>query len=178
MKKILFMFAEMTDDDIDWIINNGTRVTISTGTILIEQGKSVDALYIILEGSFSVIISGEIDKTIAILGSGEVVGEMSFIDDRSPSATVEALSNSLVLAIPRSLLNDKLKQDVNFAAHFHRAIAIFLSYRLRTIVSHVGYGDVQLGEDFNPDYVPVDTLDNVSLANARFDWLLRRLKQK
>ncbi len=124
MQKVLFIFAELSDDDIDWIISTGATINISSGSILIAEGKPVNALYIILEGAFKVSVgTGGIDKKIALLGSGEVVGEMSFIDARMPSATVEAIADSFVLAIPRSLLADKLKNDVNFSSHFYRALA-------------------------------------------------------
>jgi hypothetical protein len=43
---------------------------------------------------------------------------MSFIDARPPSATVQALDNTIVLAVPRRELAAKLEQDAEFAARF------------------------------------------------------------
>jgi bacteriocin-type transport-associated protein len=177
MKKILFIFGELNDDDIDWIIATGSREQISAGTVLIPQGKPIDALYILLEGTLGVSVAALDDKKIATLSSGEVVGEMSFVDSRLPSATVEALEDSVVLAIPRSQLAEKLRLDVGFACRFYRAIAVFLSYRLRGTVNMLGYGQItQASEEDMKDIVASspDAMDNVMLADVRFDWLLKR----
>lgn len=178
MKKIFFLLGELDDDDIDWMVATGSREEVVAGTVLIEEGKPIDTLHILLEGTLSVSVSALEGKTIARLKSGAVVGEMSFTDARPPSATVEAVENSLVLSVPRSKLVEKLHKDEGFASRFYRAIAIFMSTRLRGTVRYLGYAkgqllteDVESDEDISPE-----TLDNVPLAQARFDWLLRRLK--
>lgn len=177
MKKVLFLFGELSDDDIDWLISTASKERIAPGTIIIQEGKPVDALYILLEGTLSVSVAAMGNKRIATLTSGEIVGEMSFIDSRPPSATVETIEECLVLAIPRSLLTEKLHQDVGFGAGFYKAIALFLSNRLRDVVSNLGYGQAsQSNEDVSQPQLLPDTLDNATLAHARFDWLLRRLK--
>ena len=102
---------------------------------------------------------------------------MSFADARPPSATVQAVENSLVLCIRREDLVAKLKEDEGFASRFYRAIAIFLSTRLRGTVRYLGYAKGQLlNEDSSPEDLSPEIIDNVPLAKARFDWLLRRLR--
>lgn len=178
MKKIFFLLGELDDDDIDWMVAIGNREEVAAGTVLIEEGKPIDTLHILLEGTLSVSVSALEGKTIARLKSGAVVGEMSFADARPPSATVEAVENSLVLSVPRSKLVEKLQKDEGFASRFYRAIAIFMSTRLRGTVRYLGYAKGQLlTEDFESEEdMSPETLDNVPLAQARFDWLLRRLK--
>ena len=102
---------------------------------------------------------------------------MSFVDGRPPSATVQALSDSLLFAIPRRALASKLEADQGFAARFYRALAVFLSQRLRDTVQHLGYGagvaldeEVEYSDELNPA-----VLDTVPLAGARFDRMLKRL---
>lgn len=103
MQNILYILEELSDNDIDWMIACGHRKKIPPDMLLIQQGKQVDALYIVLDGIFSVSVAtveGK-DKQIARLSTGDVVGEMSFVDSRPPSATVKAISNSLVLSLKR-----------------------------------------------------------------------------
>jgi bacteriocin-type transport-associated protein len=177
MKKVFFLLGELVDEDIDWMISTGRREEIPAGTVLIEEGKQIDTLLILLEGTLSVSVSALEGKTIARLTSGAVVGEMSFADARPPSATVQAVENSLVLAIPRAHLVEKLQEDEGFASRFYRAIAIFLSTRLRGTVRYLGYAKGQLlQEDNTSEDLSPEMLDNVPLAKARFDWLLRRLR--
>jgi len=177
MKKVFFLLGELDDDDIDWMVATGRREEVAAGTVLIEEGKPIDTLHILLEGTLSVSVSALEGKTIARLTSGAVVGEMSFADARPPSATVQAVEKSLVLCIPREDLVAKLKEDQGFASRFYRAIAIFLSTRLRGTVRYLGYAKGQLlNEDNSSEDLSPEIIDNVPLAKARFDWLLRRLR--
>jgi CRP-like cAMP-binding protein len=159
------------------MISTGRREEVVAGTVLIAEGQPIDTLHILLEGTLSVSVNALEGKTIARLTSGAVVGEMSFADARPPSATVMAVENSLVLSIPRHQLVEKLKKDEGFASRFYRAIAIFLSTRLRGTVRYLGYAKGQfVNEDNNSEDLSPEMLDNVPLAKARFDWLLRRLR--
>ncbi len=177
MKKVFFLLGELEDEDIDWMISTGRREEVVAGTVLIQEGSPIDTLHILLEGTLSVSVSALEGKTIARLTSGAVVGEMSFADARPPSATVQAEENSLVLSIPRQDLLEKLDKDQGFASRFYRAIAIFLSTRLRGTVRYLGYAKGQLlNEDGGTEDLSPEVTDNVPLAKARFDWLVRRLK--
>lgn len=177
MQKVLFILGELDDDDIDWIIHTATQEQIAADTVLIREGDLIDALYIVLEGKLIVFIEAMGGKEIATLSSGEVVGEMSFVDSRPPSATVRALEDSIVLSIPRQHLADKLYLDVGFASRFYRALAVFLSDRLRGTVSRLGYGRESFVDEANGKQgLNPDVLDNLELAGTRFDWMLRRLR--
>lgn len=84
MKKIFFLLGELDDDDIDWMVSTGRREEVAAGTVLIQEGKAIDTLLILLEGTLSVSVAALEGKTIARLTSGAVVGEMSFADARPP----------------------------------------------------------------------------------------------
>jgi CRP-like cAMP-binding protein len=178
MKKALYILAELSDRDFNWLISEGKKKEIPTGGVLIREGEPTNALYIILEGTFTVFAEALGDEELARLESGEVVGEMSFVDSRPPSATVKALKDSLVWAIPRPQLAAKLSQDTAFAAHFYHAIAIFLSDRLRGTVSRFGYSkSTQFEQDPNADSDNPQLLASLELAKAKLDWLLNTLRQ-
>jgi CRP/FNR family transcriptional regulator, cyclic AMP receptor protein len=85
MKKILFMLSELADQDLDWLLYVGRKEKLPAGTTLIQEGFTIDTFYIVLTGKLSVTIDA-IGKEIAQLDSGEVVGEISFIDNRPPLA--------------------------------------------------------------------------------------------
>src|SRR5688572_29638831 len=141
MRKVLYILGQLSDDDMDWISSVAVKKYLSPGEVLIRKGEPIDAIYIVLEGMLSVRTESDSASEIARLGSGEIVGEMSFVDARPPLATVVALERSLVLSISRMRLITKLDQDPTFTSHFYRALAIFLSYRLRDTVSMLGYGN-------------------------------------
>ncbi|OKH36383.1 cyclic nucleotide-binding protein [[Phormidium ambiguum] IAM M-71] len=175
MQKVFLILGELSDDDVDWIIQKSKWQEIAANTVLIEEEKPVDAIYILLEGVLTVSISALGGKEIATLTSGEVVGEMSFIDFRPPSATVTSAQDSLVLSIPRKELANKLQFDIGFASRFYRSLAILLSLRMRGLVSQLGYGKAQ-AEEVELEQLHPYLLENITLARARFDWIIRRLR--
>lgn len=180
MRTVLFLLGELDDDDIDWMIERGDRQTVETGTVLIQEGLPISHLFILLEGELGVSVAAGGGQEIASLLSGDIVGEMSFVDTRPPSATVVAKQHSLVLRIARDELLTKLKLDVAFAGRFYRAIAISLSTRLRVTVSRLKNLNLPPGNDHDLSFSDLgqEAKDSVALANTRLDWLLRRLKDE
>ncbi len=180
MQKVLFLFGELNDDDIDWLITIGNIMNVPSETILISENSPIENLYILLEGSVSVSIAVlDSIKELAILSEGEVIGELSFMDNRLPSANVETLEPSLLLSIPRSKLSERLEQNVGFAARFNRAIAIFLASRLRQTVSFLGQDkDFVFNSSISRESIPDVAVEHLELASTRFDWLLRRVKSQ
>lgn len=175
MKKALYILAELSDRDFEWLISTGQRREILAGQSLIQEGESIDALYLVLGGKFAVCVAALDNREVAQLSAGELVGEMSFVDDRPPSATVKALENSIVWAVPRMILSQKLSQDVGFSAHFHKALAILLSDRLRNTINKFGGVTEQDGllEDFEPSS---KLMDGLEIAKVRLEWLFKRLR--
>jgi CRP-like cAMP-binding protein len=131
----------------------------------------------VLEGQFRVSIATDGGTELNRLRAGEVIGEISFIDSRPPSATVTALEDARVLAIPRPQLAAKLEQDVAFAARFYYSLAIFLADRMRNTVSRLGYHIGPLEEDVEyADELDPQVLQRMTLAGVRFDWMLKQLQ--
>jgi len=178
MRKALFFLGILDDADVEWMIATGAKQQLNPGEVLIQEGKAAASVFLVLEGVLSVVARAAGNQEVARLRPGEIVGEMSFVDSRPPSATVQAIELSSVLAIPRRGLEARLSQDASFAARFYRAMAVFLSDRLRSTVGLLGYGPGQTLEDqaSYADEIDPAVLDNISLAGARFDILQRRLR--
>jgi len=174
MRKALYFLGILNDSDIDWLVAAGSRREIETGIKLIEEGLQIDSVYLVIDGAFAVRTAALGGREVARLMSGEVMGEMSFVDHAPPSATVQALESSLVLDIPRRRLNAKLTEDTAFAARFYRALAMSLAARLRHSVAALAGGTAMDTEG----EMGFDALDNVSMAGARFDWIQRRLRSE
>ena len=181
MRKALYILGHLSDLDIEWIIAQGRAEDVAHGHTLIQQGRPIEYLYLILAGWFAVVDERMDGQELARLGHGEIVGEMSFIDANPPSATVVALEPGRVLALSRSRLQAHLDRDPAFAARFYRALAIFLSDRLRATVSRLGYGEPEatsLDEDtVQPDELDPNVLGTLHLAGTRFDRILKKLSE-
>ena len=180
MRKVLFLFGQLNDDDVEWMLTAGTRRFVPAGGVLIQQGVPVDAVFILLEGALAVWLRSRrgTERELARLSAGEIVGEMSFVDARPPSATVKALEDSTVFALAKATLNRKLAADPGFAARFYRALAIYLSTTVRERHRDLGTGVGGNGEpeeEDDVDELDANVLDGVYLAGERFDRMVKRV---
>ncbi len=179
MRKVLFILSELADGDVEWMIENGTRTPVPAGTLLIEEGRPLELLYVVLDGQLAVSLAALGGREVARLQAGEILGELSFLDSRPPSASVGAVVDSAVLSIPRARLAAKLQQDSAFAARFYRALGVFLASRLRRSQQRLGYDSHRILDDDveHEDELDPQLLGQVALAGARFDWMLKRLRE-
>jgi CRP/FNR family cyclic AMP-dependent transcriptional regulator len=174
MRKVLFLFGELRDSDVDWLARIGHRRTLEPGEFLMHQGEEDENVYIVLEGELDVAVTGI--GQIAQLGSGEVVGEMSFVTSLLPSADVIAKTPCRILAVLRRVLRQQIEEDHDFGLRFYRALAVFLADRLRGTVQRFGYG-AHDRSDLEPPVHELDdnVLDTVYLAGLRFERLVNLL---
>jgi len=178
MKKALFFLGVLNDEDVDWMIAAGRTRRLATDAVLVQEGRPLDAVYIVLDGSFAVTAASARGSVVARLAAGEFVGEMSFVDSRPPSATVTALEPSSVLEVPRTPLADRLREPP-FAARFYHALALFLADRVRSTTSLFAYGaSLPVAPASNEDDIDPDVLQRVGIAGARFEWMLKRLQDQ
>lgn len=161
MRKALYILGELEDRDVLWLSHHGMQRDIGVGEMLIHAGRDISELYFVLEGSFEVSVAG---APIATLSLGDVIGEMSFVERRPPSADVQAIVPSKVLAIARADILATFANDQGFAARFYKALAIFLSDRLRAHTANAAENELD-------DAI----LDTIHQAGDRFVRLLSLL---
>ncbi|MCF2873153.1 MULTISPECIES: cyclic nucleotide-binding domain-containing protein [unclassified Tenacibaculum] len=171
MKRVLFLLGHLNDLDIEWMINNGNKEDLEAGDRLIRKGEAIENLYIVLSGQLS-ITDGLSEKNIALIGAGEIVGEMSFLESRPPSVSVIATQSTSVYSISRKLMDNRLSDNLEFKANFYYAISLFLSNRLRKTTSQLGYGNPE-----ELDVIDENILDGISQAGSRFGQILQKFSE-
>ncbi|MGK7876548.1 MAG: cyclic nucleotide-binding domain-containing protein [Xenococcaceae cyanobacterium] len=204
LQDVPMLFGELSDSDVDWMVERGHLEEIVADTTLIRAGLQVENLYVLLQGTMSVSVSEQkrnrissvfaaleedeeteesLGREIARISRGEIIGEIAFLDSNLSNSTFKALEDSLVLAIPRQQLLIKLQQDLTMAARFYRVVAILLSGRLQGLISRLGFGrsSYRLGQSLSQevkyeDEIDLEVIDNITLGGARFDWMLKRLR--
>ncbi len=169
MRKALIILAHLDDEDVAWLSDNGKVVTCEKDQQLVQKGIHIDAVFIILNGSFSVKLAS--DRVVARLASGDIVGEMSLIDRDPPSASVVADEVSQTLAISKVTLSKKLASDFEFASRFYRALAVVLSDRLRSTMNGL---DKLEADSSSAGLQEIDegVLDDIHIAGERMRRLL------
>ena len=176
MRSVLFILGKLQDTDAAWLAVAGTRQRVPAGAAIITEGQPTPALYIVLEGTLAAVVGAPAEHEVGRLTRGTIAGEMSFVDGFPPSATVRAREKSLVLAIPRARLEERLRDDSAFAARFYKALAMLLAQRLRERNRRLTGEALRLDEGVvDEDEMDPDSLDTLYLAGQRFDRLVRRL---
>jgi CRP-like cAMP-binding protein/SAM-dependent methyltransferase len=138
MEKWAELLDELTESQVAWILEHGSEIQVQAGTTLVAEDGDVDAIYFVIDGLLHARTRALGGRTLAVLGPGEIVGEMSFVDRQQASASVVAAEDTRVLVQPRSTLEAGLDADPLFAARFYRALAAIASRRLRSMDARLG----------------------------------------
>ena len=92
------LFEGLSPAQLDWIAQHAHRRNFEAGHNVMTIEQPGDAVYIILHGTVKIHIEqGQRDVILAILGAGDLLGEMSLIDSVGRSASAVTLENTLML---------------------------------------------------------------------------------
>jgi extracellular factor (EF) 3-hydroxypalmitic acid methyl ester biosynthesis protein len=138
MHEALRLLGELNDDDLEWMLEAGHESTFDAGSEIIAEETDPEHLYIVLSGLVGIRVAAVGATTLARLGPGELLGEISFLEAVPASATAAAMESTTVLAIPRATLATRLESDAPFGARFYKALALLGARRLRERVGALG----------------------------------------
>jgi hypothetical protein len=124
--------GDFSDEDIDWVTRVGFGRRVPAGERIIVEGERVDHLFIVLRGELLVSSRQLGLPNMKRLGPGEIVGEMSYVNNRLPISSVHAREDSVVFCIPRTALSEKIAADAGFQGRFHKVVSEFTVDRLYT----------------------------------------------
>jgi CRP-like cAMP-binding protein len=110
-----------------------TEENHATGTRLFQYGDIGDKLFIIIEGSIRISreIPGMGEEALAVLGPGEVFGEMSLLDEFPRSADARVHESCRLLVISKEHFDDLLFLQKDLAYEVLWNAVRILSVRLR-----------------------------------------------
>lgn len=112
--------------------NFGEFISLSDGEVLIDEGHTQDALFMVVSGTFHVqtVVTGRA-VLLGTLKAGDTIGEINMFDPGQASASVVSKSFSEVWRIDRGRLEQYLEAHPRTAARLLVNIATQLSKRLR-----------------------------------------------
>lgn len=203
LQNVAHLFGELKDSDVEWFKEHGHVEDKAPGIKLIEAGRPLEYLYVVLRGRVSMFVQegtgNPLDSMfralegydhdsspaieIASLSRAEIIGEMGLIDAQLPIYTFKAAEYTQVLAIKKQKLTIVLQQNPAMGARFYRVIAMLLSARLQGLIDRLGYGrsSYRVGQALSEnskyeDEIGVNEMDNIFLGGVRFNRLLRSLR--
>jgi CRP/FNR family cyclic AMP-dependent transcriptional regulator len=129
------LFAGLEKKDLQQLAGACRERTYSAGSILMKQGDTGVGLYVITNGTVHITKETDPDKPeldLGTVGQGNVLGEMSLLDDLPRSANVIAVSDVTALLLPAWEFRTTLRNHPDIALR----LLSTLSRRLRKAESN------------------------------------------
>lgn len=112
----------------------GAEFSVDEDELISDYGDSDDCLYLMLSGEALVEVpAGDRWLNVALLRTGTVIGEISFLDSQPRTARVRARTGCRLFRIDRGSFDSLSVTDAPAALEFVHKISMILAYRLRRI---------------------------------------------
>jgi CRP-like cAMP-binding protein len=133
------LFRYFTEEERTRIERNGELKRISAGGYLIRASEVDATLFMIEDGHLDIIATRDNKPAVvATVGPGDVLGEVSFIDDSPRTVSVKAGEEEVtVRAFDKKTLSEALAFEPALLAKFAVAMSELLVERLRDVSRRV-----------------------------------------
>jgi CRP-like cAMP-binding protein len=130
--------AELSSDQLNTLAGQLAFRDLAPGEVLVRQGTSDNHLYVIVNGALGVVRdSGAAEPvTLVTLTTGDLVGELSFIDETPHYASLVATSPTRVFGLERQRLEALLATEPLVVYRVMRAIVRTVHEIQRRISMH------------------------------------------
>ena len=137
------LFATLDQDSSASLRSSMSEIELARGEVLFHEGDPGDSLYVVLRGKIKLgRTSGDgRENLVAVLGPGEMFGELSLFDPGPRSAGATALVDSTLLGLSSDELTPWLASRPDVARALLRAIARRLR-RTNDSMSDLVFSDV------------------------------------
>jgi CRP/FNR family transcriptional regulator len=129
----IVLFKELSDGELDKLSTVLKEALYPKGTLIWEEGSSEQGLQIIDYGKVKVTrMTQEGNRQIlAVLKADKFFGELSILDGRAHSASMEALEDTRVFILTKSAMDRLLQEAPQTAFKIVREMTITISEILR-----------------------------------------------
>jgi CRP-like cAMP-binding protein len=136
---LLKTFAGFTPAELDAVSGVLKPEHLAAGGVLFREGDKAAGCYVIADGRLRVSLErGGKPRQLAVLGRGELIGQMALLDGSRRSATCTAIEPSLVLRLNREELDMMFRSGAPFALKFIDSITRMLVAQLRFATRQLG----------------------------------------
>jgi CRP/FNR family cyclic AMP-dependent transcriptional regulator len=133
------LFRYFTEEERKRIEGIGQVRGVPADSYLIEKGETDSSLFAVEDGHLDIVADREgRDVVLATVGPGDVLGEVSFIDDSPRAVSVKAGEETVLVRVwDKKTLSEALAFDPQLLAKFAVAMAELLVERLRDMTKRV-----------------------------------------
>lgn len=125
------LLSAASDQSVAALAGSSKRRSLDRDQVLFLAGSRATSVFAVASGSLRVFASGPggAEPTLALLGSGDLVGELGVLDDVPRSTSVGALQRSEVIELPGRVFREVYGDDPGIA----RRLVALLSARMRSL---------------------------------------------
>lgn len=118
------LFDALSDEEARALAARARVEPFFAGETVMRQGASGDSLYIIDQGRVEVVVSHDgRSEQVAVLGPGELLGEMAMLTGEERTATVITVEPTRFFVIDREAFRDTLLRNPAIAEHISETLA-------------------------------------------------------
>jgi len=128
--RTLPIFAGLGDGELRKIARLFTQKLYRPGERVFNRGDAGSEAYIVMRGQVDISLNEE-SKPIATVGSGQIFGELAFLDGAPRTAMAIAAQASILLVVQRIAFSDLVQREPHLGMVVMRNIAMDLSNKLR-----------------------------------------------
>lgn len=128
------VFQNLRDSDLERLLSLAETRQYQPNEILFVEMSKGDEVFLVVEGTLSVQLAlspTEPDHGVISLGPGEIVGEISLVEEGFRSATVTAQTRVTVLTWSCSALREECQRNSEFGYALILGVAKVLARRIR-----------------------------------------------
>jgi len=113
------------------------------GEVIVRQGDEGHCMYVIQAGEVEVVREGDgAEIALAVLGAGDVFGEMALFDREARSATVRAKGEARVLTLDKRTFLRRVHEDPSVAFRILQR----MSHRIRQLNDEIARLNAEVGK--------------------------------
>jgi len=130
------LFSTLNKKELQELTKSCQERSYPAGTTILSQGDTGVGLYVLKSGKVRVVQANNPDRAeteLAVVGPGDVLGEMALLDDLPRSASVVAIEDVTALLLPIWEFRSILRSHPDIAL---KLLAV-LSRRLRKVESTI-----------------------------------------
>lgn len=190
------LFREMTPEEIERIAQGTRELHLTRGDVLFQRGDPSSGFYVVVYGQIKLALSSPqgIEKVVELFGPGQSFGEAVMFMGKPYPVYSQALADSLVLHITKSVVFGGIDNDPAFcrkmlaglSIRLHRLIHYVESFSLRSSVQRViGYllqdlEEIEEGQDIHIN-LPANKnviASNLNITPETFSRILHNLSDE
>ncbi|MGH2962092.1 MAG: Crp/Fnr family transcriptional regulator [Solirubrobacterales bacterium] len=169
------LFSELSREELESISRVAVARSYPKGVRVFHEGDQSDACYIVRRGDLRVTREHPDGRAIALatLGSGDIFGELAMLDGEARSASVEALTECELLALPAADVRRMLQSSSEITVK----LVVALTRRLREANERIARQSFQtvpsrvagVLSQLIAEEAPMETRDGVTIRMTQAD---------